>query len=274
MKFWRRNESSADAAIDPESGEAFLDFVGSVLPASYGQRFQDLFGLWENDFATQGYFVEFGALNGMSFSNTYLLERLGWNGVVAEPHPSYEKLVRQNRTCFISTKCVLDRTGDKVTFHAVRGRPALSTVEGFGTEDERSHFREDFISHDVETITLDDLLDEAGAPDVIDFLSIDTEGSEVVILGAYDFERRPIRAISVEHNDRHREELFTLLTAKGYRRKWPAYSGHDDWYVHRDLERGARDAGARDRLVAAAASVEPFDNQLDARKKLLDELRG
>lgn len=270
MRLWRRK----DAALDRDDKRAFLGFVESVLPSSYSQRFQDLFALWESDFATRGYFVEFGALSGVNFSNSYVLERLGWDGVVAEPHPAYAKRLQENRSCTVSTKCVYDKTGETVTFHAVKGRPALSTVEGFGTTDARSHFRETFVSHEVETITLNDLLDEAGAPPVIDFLSIDTEGSEPVILRAFDFDRHPIRAISVEHNDHQRQELYELLTGKGYRRKWSELSGHDDWYVREDLELGDRDSRARRRLVAAMEKLEPFETDYEQRTGLLASLRG
>ena len=85
MSFWNRR----GATPDRDSDEEFLAFAARCLPSSYAQRFQDLFALWENDFAPSGYFVEFGALNGMDFSNSYLLEKLGWKGIVAEPHPAY-----------------------------------------------------------------------------------------------------------------------------------------------------------------------------------------
>jgi FkbM family methyltransferase len=272
MKWLRRHP--AKKLIDRDDPAAFLSFAADVLRTSYSQRFQDLFGLWESDFALGGYFVEFGALNGRDFSNSYLMEQLGWRGVVAEPHPHYTEALLKNRRCTISTKCVADRTGDTVTFHMVQGRPALSTIEGFGTSDQRSHFREDYIAHEVETISLNDLLDDASAPDLIDFMSIDTEGSEVMILSAFDFARHPVRAISVEHNDAQRDELYALLTAQGYRRKWPELSGHDDWYVREDLELSDRHPARRDAFVAAAADVKPFKNRFNVREQMLTELRG
>jgi FkbM family methyltransferase len=272
MKWPRRH--AARNLIDRDDPAAFLDFAADVLRSSYSQRFQDLFGLWESDFALGGYFVEFGALNGRDFSNSYLMEQLGWRGVVAEPHPHYTEALHKNRRCTISTKCVADRTGDTVTFHMVQGRPALSTIEGFGTSDQRSHFREDYIAHDVDTISLNDLLEDAAAPDLIDFLSIDTEGSEVMILGAFDFNRHPVRAISVEHNDAQREELYALLTSQGYRRKWPELSGHDDWYVREDLELPDRHPPRLDAFVEAVAGVKPFKNRYNVREKILTDLRG
>ncbi len=84
----------------------------------------------------------------------------------------------------------------------------------------------------VETISLNDLLLEHGAPRHVDFLSVDTEGSEFEILNALDFDRWRPRTIAVEHNFTPlREKLFDLLSAQGYRRMWEGFSRFDDWYV-------------------------------------------
>jgi hypothetical protein len=81
-------------------------------------------------------------------------------------------------------------------------------------------------------ISLNDLLIEAQAPQDIDFLSIDTEGSELKILAHFDFDRWNLRTISVAHNrTKMRERIFDLLTSRGYRRKWPEMSYYGDWYV-------------------------------------------
>ena len=77
-----------------------------------------------------------------------------------------------------------DRSGEVVRFQAVTGRPALSTIEGFG-DDLRRDLRTEYTVHDVETISLNDLLAEASAPRTIQFLSVDTERSELRILRAY-----------------------------------------------------------------------------------------
>lgn len=214
--------------------DAFLDFARQALPQSHSQRFQDLFALWCSGGAATGWFVEFGAVTGVGQSNSYLLERLGWQGVVAEPNPEHWAELTRNRTCSVSTKCVYVTSGDTVTFHAVTDRPALSTIAGFGDADGHAGRRQDYVEHRVETVTLSDLLVEAGAPSVLDFLSIDTEGSELEILRAHDFDRFRFRCVAVEHNGVHRDELLAFFRARGYLRLWPELSGHDDWYVLRE----------------------------------------
>ncbi|MEO9324927.1 FkbM family methyltransferase [Nocardioides sp. C4-1] len=264
-------------AVDPDTiqrddREAFLAFCAAVLPMTYAQRVQDLWALWESGFSTDAYFCEFGALGGRDFSNTYLLEQVGWTGVVAEPHPSYTKALYANRRCAISTECVYDKTGETVEFHTIKGRPALSTIGGFGADDHHREVRENYVSHQIATITLHDLFEEAGAPAVVDYLSIDTEGSEVAILRAYDFAARSIRLICVEHNEVHRDELFEMLTAQGYERKWPDLSGHDDWYVLRGSYPHWSARGLAP-LVSRVDVVEPFERDFDVRAQLMRTLR-
>ena len=83
----------------------------------------------------------------------------------------------------------------------------------------------------VETVSLGDLLAQNGAPSRIDYLSLDTEGSELRILKAFDFDAIDVGLITVEHNfTAQRAEIHSLLTSKGFVRKFEALSVVDDWY--------------------------------------------
>ena len=53
---------------------------------SKSQYRQDLFVLSELEFKRDGFFVEFGATNGINGSNSFILEKnFGWKGILAEP---------------------------------------------------------------------------------------------------------------------------------------------------------------------------------------------
>lgn len=91
----------------------------------------------------------------------------------------------------------------------------------------------------VPTVTLSDLLRGHSAPKNIDYLSIDTEGSEYDILKEHDFNEYCFHVITCEHNfTEMREKIYALLSEKGYERVLPSISRWDDWYILRRYDSG------------------------------------
>ena len=70
----------------------------------------------------------------------------------------------------------------------------------------------------VETITLGDVLDVAGAPAHVDFLSLDVEGAEFEILETFPFDRRSFGLLVVEHAyvKEKQDKILKLLEGAGY----------------------------------------------------------
>jgi len=199
---------------------------------SKSQIGQDIFALSEIGVIRQGFFVEFGATNGVDRSNTWMLEKvLGWRGILAEPARCWHEQLAANRNCAIEHRCVWRNTGEKLTFSEVSD-PELSTLSTFSGDDFHHKSRESHRAYQVETISLDELLRAHDAPVSIDFFSIDTEGSEFDILEAFDFGKRRFRVIVCEHNYAPiREKIYALLTSKGYVRRYADLSRFDDWYI-------------------------------------------
>jgi FkbM family methyltransferase len=208
------------------------EYIDTVCDKSKAQLRQDVFVLAELGFKRDGYFVEFGATNGVDLSNTYLLEKeMGWTGILAEPAVSWRIALPKNRTCHIDFGCVWSKSGERLEFNNALDAE-LSTIDTFSNCDEHSKAREQGLKYDVVTISLVDLLKKYDAPKEIDYLSIDTEGSEFEILNAFDFDAYKIKIITCEHNyTPMREQICDLLTSKGYIRKYTKYSYFDDWYV-------------------------------------------
>ncbi len=202
------------------------------LRYSTSQFRQDLFALAETNYRRNGYFVEFGAADGLSGSNTYLLEKaFGWTGILAEPARVWHDALRRNRAANIETRCVWSRSDVNLSFDEF-DYAELSVVSGMNADDALRRDRATAARYDVATISLNDLLAKYKAPKVIDFLSIDTEGSEFDILKSFDFARHQFNVIVCEHNfAAQRESIATLLARQGYVRKHQDLSAVDDWYV-------------------------------------------
>jgi FkbM family methyltransferase len=212
--------------------ESHASLLLRYLRQSKSQLRQDLFVLSTLDFKRDGFFVEFGATNGVDLSNTWLLEKqFSWNGILAEPARSWLQDLRRNRVCNIETKCVWSTSNAVLSFNEIENKE-FSTISAFKSADRHANKRTHGISYDVNTISLLDLLDHYHAPRTIDYMSIDTEGSEYDILREFDFDRYEFRVITCEHNfTPAREGIFSLLTRNGYARKYENLSKFDDWYV-------------------------------------------
>lgn len=218
--------------------KGFGDFLEKFGESKYSQIQQDIFALFING-EKPGYFVEFGACDGIYLSNTYLLEKeYGWTGILAEPIKSYFDELQKNRACHTDNFCVGNTTGDLVDFTEVNidSDMGLSGITEHSKYDHHAETRKNNSTrYKVETISLNDLLDKYNAPQVIDYLSIDTEGSELDILSAYDFSRK-FKCISVEHNGtENREKIYSLLSSHGYERVLMDYSKWDDWYINKEI---------------------------------------
>lgn len=208
------------------------DSDGAALKAlSPSQLGQDLWVLERTGYLRGGFFVEFGATDGVRLSNTYLLEtRFDWHGICAEPNPKMYAKLRANRRCIVSDACIGPRSGEQVDF--VLAEEYGGRVQDMGSDmhagKRQAYWANDEYRARFETVSLHDLLERLGAPQCIDYLSIDTEGSEFDILAAFPFEQWNVRLITVEHNFTPvREQIRRLLESHGYER---TERSHDDFY--------------------------------------------
>ena len=106
-----------------------------TLPRSASQIRQDILALALSGFKKNGFFVEFGATDGVKFSNSYLLEKdFGWQGILGEPARGFHERLQQNRGCHIETNCVWCSSGDSLVFSEPRDG-SLSSIADFVNND-------------------------------------------------------------------------------------------------------------------------------------------
>jgi FkbM family methyltransferase len=204
---------------------------------SYSQINQDLAIVDFYKGKQNGFFVDIGASDGITISNTYLLEKkYNWKGICVEPvQQAFSSLVK-NRKAYCSNKAVFSKSNEIVKFDIshYNGNAELSGIQQF-IDYHKHTVDKDKTTVDVITITINDLLEQANAPSFMEYLSIDTEGSELEILKELRFDKYIFGRIDLEHN--HQEPRRTimreLLTSNGY--KFLKENHFDDCYVHSSL---------------------------------------
>jgi FkbM family methyltransferase len=208
----------------------------SISKYSNAQLFQDIFVADALNYKQNGFFVEFGAMDGLEGSNTFMLERqLNWSGILAEPSIKFQKELSSNRSGnIIDNRAVFSVSGQELLFNETVDS-GLSTIDSFTESDSWNRISKN--KYYVTSISLEDLLKVHEAPNKIDYLSIDTEGSELEILSNFNFFSYEIDVITVEHNySKNRNKIRNLLEENGYVRHYEKLSKWDDWYIHSRIE--------------------------------------
>lgn len=177
--------------------------------------------LEKTNFKRNGFFIEMGAVDGIRRSNTFTLEKeYGWSGILAEPDPRHHESLKTNRPdSSIEFDCVWAVTGQTKTFVQSKKISDLrSTLSEFADQGRAPRIQNKWPTCEVKTISLLDMLDKHNAPKYIDYLSIDTEGSEYQILRTFDFSKYKFGLITVEWNKKKviGQRIYDLLTSNGY----------------------------------------------------------
>lgn len=252
---------------------AFLHFATRHAARSRSQILQDLWVLWECG-PEPGTFLDIGAADGEYLSNSWLLERCGWTGVLVEPnHRYYPRLARRRAPAYM--KAAWSRSGETLELRSVIDNLELSRLTDAPADDahEANGVRARYETDRVETITIADLVAEAGLPATIDYLSIDIEGAELEVLSALDWSRQRFRCITVEHNETPaRARIHDLLSAHGYRRKWTELSAWDDWYVLE--EAAAEPVEARRHVLGRLAELWQARGQTEQARVIAEAARA
>lgn len=215
------------------------EYVRPFYPPYFSQCGQDKF-VNEHIFKNKknGVFVDIGAHDGVSLSNTCFFEKeLGWTGICIEPFYELFKELVGNRskktTCLPFAVANFDGESD---FLKVEGPPEM--LSGLVDYYDPRHL--DRVDREVK---------ERGGKKVvvktqvrklstifkkyelqkIDFMSIDTEGSELEVLKSIDFDSVKIHVITVENNYKD-NKIYNFLVEKGFLCK--ANLMGDDIYVY------------------------------------------
>lgn len=154
----------------------------------------------------RGTVVEVGAFDGVHLSNSYSLEKIGWNSICIEPNPNIYRYLKKQRINSKNVNCAIGsaQAGEKAIFYVEE----IGVLSGFNidVDDLRSRYEgrgleyKDPVPVEVEVKSLISVLDENLDSDVIDVLSIDVEGFEIEVLDSLDFSKYSPKIVIIEAN--------------------------------------------------------------------------
>ena len=245
----------AMASARPTSGTTLLDrdFRGHrsrLADRSSSQLGQDILALLVTKWRRGGVFAEVGVGDGTRLSNTLMLERdYGWTGILIEPNPETHAAIAASRTAILDRSAACGEDGRMLEFLCAT-EPDLSTITRYANCD--YHNRSGRTVR-VDGDRLGTILERNGIG-ALDFLSVDTEGSEREILSVFDFARYAPALVTVEHNCVPEAEagLDALLGANGYDRVLRRRSKCDD--VSRVAHTGYRSMAGSEKSSAQVSS--------------------
>jgi len=166
---------------------------------SYSQEGEDMIlrRLFENQ--ATGFYVDVGAHHPQRFSNTYFFYKKGWRGINIDAMPNSMNLFNKIRARDINIEKPVSKKKQVLTYYAFN-EPALN---GFSKElsEERNGKGNYFIkfTKDIETVTLEEILDNnLPKNQQIDFLSIDVEGLDFMVLKSNNFDKYKPKVILIE----------------------------------------------------------------------------
>lgn len=163
-----------------------------------------------------GTFLELGACDGITYSNTAFFEKyLGFNGVLIEPvNEFYDKLIknRPNNICYNNAISSNKSDVDILVNGAVSGIKQHMTKGFIDGWHSKSDIRK------VKTKTLSNIFQEKDIK-FIDFFSLDVEGGELDVLNTIDWDNISIYLICIEidgHNEEKNKKCKQILMDNGF----------------------------------------------------------
>ena len=179
-----------------------------------------------------GYFLDLGAFDGISFNNTYYLEKmLEWNGICVEPDKDIFQTLMKNRNCLCVDKAISD----------VNGIVEFTKPGAHGYIKKGGELL-------VEAITIEKLLVDYSVPLMIDYISMDIEWQELQVLPMFPFSKYEVILWTIEHNlysegPETKQAIKEIMIVNGYvmdRENVGQDDGNafEDWWINKKYVNG------------------------------------
>lgn len=188
---------------------------------TYNCQIKNLPDIYQSIFGDiQGKFVEVGALDCYTWSNTYGLALANWQGLMIEPQPEYfdhcKELYKDNPNIILENCCIGKKNGrtrlylgGSLSTTKKKIIKTYNSIEGMNF----TGLREDnFIICDM--FTLDTILKKHNWSKDFEVLSIDVEGAEIDVLNGFDLNYWQPKMIIIEVHEHHTDKRLSAKAKK------------------------------------------------------------
>ena len=183
----------------------------------FSQQGEDLFVFTNfiNQKRDDGRYLELGALDGVTYSNTkFFHDHLGFKGVLIEPLPSAYENLSTNRPADDTYNVAISSSNDPVSFVGTWATAGMTSVMADSFKDAHHPNQEEYF---VPSRPLGEVLHESSIS-YLDFFCLDVEGGELEVLKTMDW-TIPVYVFCVEldgHNEEKDEECRDILRNNGF----------------------------------------------------------
>ena len=187
-----------------------------------------------------GFFIDLAANDPIKISNTRALERdFHWRGVCVEPNVRYHRAIWDQRSCTLVPNAITSSRG-QVSFTS----PKADKIWGFDGDafghivrDNTEIKGEERPSWTVPSLPFSDVLSTLYTPTTIDYLSLDVEGAEELVMNTFPWHTHNVTIMSVERPTR---TLRKLLHSHGYHALPARFTGtvagnEDTFWLHSSM---------------------------------------
>lgn len=159
-----------------------------------------------------GFYIDVGAHDPIRFSNTYKLYNSGWNGINVEPNKkTFKRFLRFRKRDINLNLAVSDKKN--LTFYKFE-ESALNTTSLKTIKLRKSQGYNCIDKENIECLTLNEIFFKYRRNRSIDFLNIDTEGTELEILKTNDWKKFRPKVIICEILDQNIQTILKHKTTK------------------------------------------------------------
>jgi FkbM family methyltransferase len=181
-----------------------------------------------------GFFIELGGMDGITYSNTLFFERhLNWGGVIIEPTSQFSQLIRNRPKCYNFNYAVSETEGNieflgNGALGGIKNSMHEKHIKGWGLDKTPSYV--------VESKPMNKILENLNIKKV-DLFSIDVEGGELEVLKTFDW-KIPVHIVLIEmdkYNPTKDEECRKILSLNGF--EFDSEIGINEVWINKNFDK-------------------------------------